>query len=234
MGDLKPFWQYYGGKYRAAPRYPLPRYGAIVEPFAGAAGYSCRYPDLAITLVEQNPTIAETWRYLINASSDEIRRIPEVTHVDDLPGWVSEGGRLIVGWWMNAATVSPGKQLSSGRKKLAVMGRRFEGWTDATRERIASQVSRIRHWKLVEGDYATTSNTRATWFIDPPYNNKAGSYYKYSDIDYAALGEWCRSRQGQTIVCENVGATWLPFRPFMNAKAGPAKRVSAEAIWTNG
>ena len=39
---LKPFWRYYGGKYRAAPAYPPPRLGTIVEPFAGSAGYSLR------------------------------------------------------------------------------------------------------------------------------------------------------------------------------------------------
>jgi len=33
---LKPFWQYYGGKWRAAPHYPKPRHDTIVEPFAGA------------------------------------------------------------------------------------------------------------------------------------------------------------------------------------------------------
>jgi hypothetical protein len=32
---LRPFWRYYGGKWRAAPRYPAPRYDTIIEPFAG-------------------------------------------------------------------------------------------------------------------------------------------------------------------------------------------------------
>ena len=35
---LKPFFTYYGGKYRAAPKYPEPVHGSIVEPFAGSAG----------------------------------------------------------------------------------------------------------------------------------------------------------------------------------------------------
>jgi len=42
---LRPFWRYYGGKWRAAPRYPAPRHDLIIEPFAGAAGYAMRYPD---------------------------------------------------------------------------------------------------------------------------------------------------------------------------------------------
>jgi hypothetical protein len=37
MSNLKPFIRLYGGKYRAAPRYPKPLHDT---PFAGAAGYS--------------------------------------------------------------------------------------------------------------------------------------------------------------------------------------------------
>jgi hypothetical protein len=35
--SLRPFWRYYGGKWRAAPRYPRPTHDTIIEPFAGAA-----------------------------------------------------------------------------------------------------------------------------------------------------------------------------------------------------
>src|SRR5689334_5925034 len=88
--SLKPFWRYYGGKWRAAPRYPTPLHDTIVEPFAGAAGYSLRYPDRRVILVDAYPVIAGMWRYLIRVSADEIRRIPEVEHVDALPSWVPQ------------------------------------------------------------------------------------------------------------------------------------------------
>lgn len=49
--------------------------------------------------------------------------------------------------------------------------------------------------------------------------------------------KWCQSRRGQTLVCENDGATWLPFQPFHDALATPGSRrpgkVSKEVIWTN-
>ena len=35
-----PLFCYFGSKYRAAPHYPKPLYPHIIEPFAGAAGYS--------------------------------------------------------------------------------------------------------------------------------------------------------------------------------------------------
>ena len=232
--SLKPFWRYYGGKWRAAPRYPKPQHARIVEPFAGAAGYSMRYPDLEVVLVERYAVLAEIWRYLIAVPSSEIRRIPLVEAVSDLPAWVPQGGRYLVGFAMNAACASPCTVLSSGRKKLREMGRTYEGWSENQRERVASQVERIRHWKIIEGDYRDAPDDDATWFIDPPYNNKAGSYYVHAEIDYAALGTWCRERSGQVIVCENEGATWLPFEPFATLKAGVNGDGSKEVVWTRG
>lgn len=235
MPVLKPFWRYYGGKYRAAPRYPTPQYGTIVEPFAGAAGYAMRYPHLQIVLVEKYPVIAEIWRYLIGVSDAEIRRIPlDPQSVDDLPGWVPAPAKNLIGWWFNNATTAPCKTLSAGRLKLAQMGRKLEGWTIATRERVASQLQYIRHWRIIEGDFTEAPDVEATWFIDPPYNNKAGREYVLGsgDIDYSVLGRWCQNRQGQVIVCENEGATWLPFLPFAVLKPGVNGKGSREVIWT--
>jgi len=230
---LKPFWRYYGGKYRAAPRYPKPQHTRIVEPFAGAAGYSMRYSDLDVTLLDVYPVVAGIWRYLIATPAEEIRRIPCVETVADLPSWVPQEARWLVGFWMNTATTSPRESLSVGRKKLAAMGRQFEGWTEATRERMASQVDYIRHWKIIEGDYTQAPDVEATWFVDPPYNNTAGSYYVHADVEFNAVGAWCQTRRGQVIVCENAGADWLPFQPFATFKAGVNGSGSREVIWTN-
>lgn len=217
---LRPFWRYYGGKWRAAPHYPPPQYGTVVEPFAGAAGYSLRNYWLNIVLVEKYEVVAGIWRYLISARGSEIRRIPEVENVADLPRWVPQEARWLVGFTMNDACVAPCKILSSGRKKLRSMGRKYEGWSQLHRERVASQVEHIRHWRVIEGDYTRSPNVKATWFVDPPYNNRVGQYYVHAGIDYERLAEWCLSRRGQLMVCENNGADWLPFDEFRIFKAG--------------
>jgi hypothetical protein len=124
-----------------------------------------------------------------------------------------------------------GRSLASGRR-LRELGRKFYGWTAEYRERVAAQVEYIKHWKIIEGDYTLAPNIVATWFIDPPYE-RMGSYYVHgsNEIDYSALAAWCLARRGQQIVCEQYGATWLPFRSMGTLKSGPRSGKSAEAVW---
>jgi len=242
--NLKPFFTFYGGKWRVAPHYPAPMYGTIVEPFAGSAGYSMRYPDRKVVLVERDPLIAATWRYLLRVTPAEILSLPDIRNdqtVDDLV--VCDEARLLIGWWLNGGSAQPKKRPSAWMRRQAENG--GEGWTTGggqlswsarVRERIASQIHAIRHWTLIEGDYEQAPAVKATWFVDPPYRG-AGKHYRYSDVDYGQLAQWCGMWPGQVIVCENVGADWLPFQPWRDIKASDARhggKVSREAFWVRG
>ena len=138
-------FDYYGSKNQLAKMYPEPRYGLIVEPFAGSAGYSMYWlqkrPDIKCVLVEKSDRVFGMW----------------------------------------------------------------------------------------------------TWFIDPPYQPVGGvrgnGYDKKCQcsanfIDFPALGEWCKSRMGQVIVCEQEGANWLPFRVLRETTNSQDKKYK-EMIWTN-
>lgn len=241
---LKPFFTFYGGKWRAAPHYPKPDYDTIIEPFCGSAGYSMRYPDRKIILVEKDPVIAATWKYLIRVTPEEILGLPDIQMdqtVNDLD--VCEEARYLIGWWLCGGTRRPEISPSSWMRRCKNHG--GEGWASGgsqlwwsakVRQRIASQIKHIRHWTLIEGTYTDAPDIEATWFIDPPYF-EAGRQYAHgaSGIDYDHLGQWCRERQGQVMVCENVGADWLPFEHFRDIKAHTKRggRVSREAIWQN-
>lgn len=237
---LKPFWAYYGGKWRAAPLYPEPLFDTIIEPFAGAAGYSLRYPDRKVVLVEKNPKVAETWRYLLRVSAAEVRALPDLgadQTVNDLA--IVEEARLLIGWWINKGTAAPRIRASSNmRRAVAGLEPRdppSSWWGPQIRERIASQVDHVRHWRLIEGDYTDAPDVEATWFVDPPYAS-AGKHYPTQPDDFTALGTWCQARRGQVMVCENVGATWLPFIPFVDIKGNEGRsggKVSREALWLN-
>ena len=231
---LRPFFTYYGGKWQAAPKYPPPLSDTIVEPFAGSAGYSLRWPDRKVVLVERDPYVAGTWRYLLAVSEAEILALPDLEtgqSTDDLD--VPQEARWLIGWWLNKGTASPrkspGQWMRSGIRPDSM-------WGAAVRERIAPQLHAIRHWTLIEGDYTEAPDVPATWFVDPPYIDKGKHYRRGSGtIDFDVLGAWCRTRRGQVMVCENVGADWLPFQPFIDIKASEAKhggKVSKEAIWT--
>src|SRR5690348_6932622 len=77
---LRPFFRFYGAKWRSVCRglYPRPIHDTIIEPFAGSAGYSLHYPERAVILVERDATLASIWRYLIGATAEDVMRIPLV------------------------------------------------------------------------------------------------------------------------------------------------------------
>jgi hypothetical protein len=50
---LKPFFSYFGAKWRLAPKYPPPLHRTIVELFAGSACYATSYADREVILVEK-------------------------------------------------------------------------------------------------------------------------------------------------------------------------------------
>lgn len=229
---LAPFWRYYGGKNRAAPIYPQPEHATIVEPFAGAAGYSCRYPDRKVVLVDRSPIIAGIWRYLIATSAAEVLALPDIPEggtVDDLP--VCQEARWLVGFWCNTASVTPKRTPSSRARTDGMYAHNWTGWGWRPRQRIAQQVGRIRHWQIIEGEYHDAPDIAATWHVDPPYRNKAGSYYPEQPASFDELGAWCKTRRGLVMVCENAGAEWLPFQRLGAIKSG--KGQSQEVVWLN-
>lgn len=232
MKRLRPFFPYFGAKWRSALHYPLPAHGRIVEPFAGSAGYAVTYADRRVLLIDRDPTIVGIWRYLTRASESEVRALPaRVEHVDDVRA--CEEAKWLIGFWLNRGQTHPGKQPSrwmrSGEHNTSF-------WSASKRDRIASQLHAVRHWLVFEGSWEIAPDIEATWFIDPPYAARCGRRYRHRDVDYAKLAVWCRARAGQTIVCESEGADWLPFEPFREIKTMGGKRrvgTAREAIWTN-
>lgn len=82
----------------------------------------------------------------------------------------------------------------------------------------------------MQGSYSEIENQTATWFIDPPYQF-GGDHYHENGIDFPVLGEWCKSRNGHVIVCENTKANWLPFYSMREMSGAYTK--TTEAIWSN-
>lgn len=212
------------------PGLPPPRYRVIVEPCAGAAGYATRYHARGVVLVEDDPIIAELWRWLIRASEADVLELP-----DEVPETVRDlglapGPAALIGFWLNHGASMPAQTPSAWMRQYP-----DQFWGPKVRARVAAQVGAIKHWTLIEGSYEAAPDMEATWFIDPPYQ-KAGKYYRRRIKDYGALGGWCRERRGQVIVCEAEGADWMPFEPLGVFKANESRtggKRSKEVIWTN-
>jgi site-specific DNA-adenine methylase len=231
---IGPALSYYGAKWRAAIHYPPPRHSTIIEPFAGGAGYSLLYHTRDVVLVEKYEPVASVWRYLIGGDPERILDLPDLEPgqtVDDLE--VSQVERWLVGFWVNKSVDHPCRTPSQW---MAEFPDQF--WGPRVRGRLAVVSAAVSHWTILEGDYTDAPDIRATWFVDPPYQ-VAGAHYPCgsSGLDYAELGEWCRGRRGQVMVCENAGAEWLSFEPFRKIRSNQAnsgRTHSDEVLWTSG
>jgi len=224
---------YYGAKNRISGCYPKPKHGHIIEPFAGSAGYACRYPDLQVTLIERDQYVADALSYIVRTNPDVIAMLPILQPsetLDDYP-WLETGARNVISFWLNKGTAGGSKRLSQWATKYP--SNSFY-WGERCRDRLAEAAACVKHWTIICGDYKQAPDTTADWFIDPPYQS-TGKHYRHNAIDYNELSAWCRSRRGHVIVCENEKADWLPFERLREisgaAKNGTARKRSIEAAW---
>lgn len=229
---LRPFFSFYGAKHRAAPQYPAPRQPRIIEPFAGSAAYSTLYHNRRINLYDVDPKISAVWSYLITARRPDVIRLPvKFDHIEDLK--CCQEAKWLIGFWLNAAAPQP-RNVPSAWARSGLRPNMF--WGESRRELIAEQLRYIRHWQIACKSWERVRNTTATWFIDPPYQGPPGRLYKYHDVDYKALGAWCKDRHGQVVVCEQHGADWLPFESFIKIRSTPGgyhqkAKHSSEVLW---
>lgn len=231
-----PF-SYFGSKHGLAPHYPPPGFGTIVEPFAGAAGYSVYWarPGQRVFLYDKDPAVVALWETLMGASIGQV--------LSDCEEQLAAG-----------QATHPFLTMIKGSGVNRVSGKATERVNDfmrvqwgQSRRRILGILPLVQSgkWSIECRSYDDLDNRRAVWFIDPPYkpyNTNAGSLYGVgaSGIDYDHLATWCKTRSGQVIVCEQQPADWLPFRPFrrqtakatsvVGGSAGSHERV--EVIWS--
>ena len=217
-------WSYYGSKGKIIDHYPSPKYEKIIEPFAGSARYALKYFDNDILLIDKYEKIIRIWKWLQKASEKDILSLPNLKTGDKIN---RDDYDCIEQAWLFGFLVQVG--VNAPRLTVSAFA---EKNIPVQKKSIASQLYKIRHWDIKVGDYREIVNQEATWFIDPPYQFGGEWYVKNNtNIDYYKLGEWCMSREGQSIVCENTKADWLPFYPMI--KMTGTIHTTTEAIWSN-
>jgi len=214
---------YYGRKKKIAGLYPDPQHQILVEPFAGSAAYSLhgyRWKNQVI-LVEKDPQIAALWRWLIEeATPESILSLPDPVEgqkTDELLHILCMSSKR----WFTYRNATPTPFMDKAWK--------------ANKAYMAANLYKVKHWKIIEGDYTAAPDIEATWFIDPPYDGDAGTGYLFGSdkISYVALADWCLNRKGAVAVCEGAGARWLPFQPLCQVSAIAGKKHD-EVLYLQG
>lgn len=216
-------FSYYGSKSKLVNYYPKPDYPLIIEPFAGSARYSIKYCDIQVWVNDLYTVLYDIWVYLTTATPSQIKSIPELERGDDVRCLdIPEIEKNLLGFMVNRGVSYPRHILTKWPSESNEIAK--------VKQRILNYLPKIRHWYVTNLSYNQLPNIDATWFIDPPYQ-VGGDRYMENQIDYDDLADWCKSRKGQIIVCENDGGTWLPFRPLKQLHG--QKRTTQEVIWTN-
>lgn len=211
---------YYGRKKQIARYYPEPAYKTIVEPFAGAAAYSL-YGDRwqrKVILIEKDPRVAEIWQWLIDAATPEaIMALPELK--------VGEKSSEFL------HIIHAAKKMAFKYKTIKVTPVLERNW-EISKRVMAANLHKIKHWKIICGDYREAPDIVATWFIDPPYKSDPGMGYDHGSdaLDYNELASWALSRRGEVIFCEGEYGDYLPFKPLLKLP-GVAGKLSDEVLF---
>ena len=214
-------FSYYGGKSKIIKHYPPPKYNLIIEPFAGSARYALLHgKDKLVWLNDKYDVVYEIWKYLKLTNKERINWLPAIKKGDDIRKLtnLTDAEKLLLGMSVSTGRAEPGYTVTSFGDKTSYpkedpRWRPNSQWT-LTKRRILQNLDLIIGWRLTNLDYREMDNVEATWYIDPPYQF-GGDLYVENKIDYKELADWCRSRKGQVIVCENSKADWLPFKPLV-------------------
>lgn len=221
-------WSYYGAKTNIVHLYPPPKYGKIIEPFAGTARYSLKYWDREVLLVDKYDVIIKIWKWLQQCSAGDVLKLPRIKMGESLDDYEfdCEEAKLLLGFLIKKAVQRPAVKPTA----WAIVHR--PNYTNFSLLRIAANLHKIRHWDIRLGSYEELENETATWFIDPPYQFGGHAYVKNNKkIDFKLLREWCEERNGQVIICENDKADWMPFIPL--SKQSGCTGEQYEVFWTN-
>lgn len=215
---------YYGRKQKIFKYYPKPKHDTIIEPFAGSAAYSMNYHTKNVILIEKDKRIANLWSYLIMVEPSEILGLPVLQSGQSLNdsefSYLSDNQKSLIGFFLNPGSSQPKK--SPGK---------FCAWTEDNRKKLSVDVTKVKHWTIINGDYQEIDNQEATWYVDPPYQGNGGQYYRHGNkgFDYDRLRNWVLDRNGQVIVCENSEADWMDFTPLVNIQG--QKHKTKEVIF---
>jgi site-specific DNA-adenine methylase len=95
-------FSYYGSKSKVVDYYPPPKYGKIIEPFAGSARYSLKYFDREVILIDKCISVVDAWLFLKSATIKDIDSLPKLKTNDNIDAFdISVGERALLSFLVN-------------------------------------------------------------------------------------------------------------------------------------
>jgi hypothetical protein len=199
---MKPLFPFYGSKWRDSRRYLAPTHRRVIEPFAGSGGYSLWHEPEHVTLIDIDPIIVGVWDYLTHVKPAEIVALPDLDPGQSTDDLgVPQEARWLIGFWLNRGSAQPKKTQTAYSRRT---DRQQLVWGERARLRIAASLHAVAHWQI--------------------------RHYRYSNVDHDQVGAWAKDLPGDVVVCEQAGATWLPFEPLASIKSTCGR--SDEVAWT--
>jgi hypothetical protein len=211
-------FSYYGAKTKIVDIYPAPTYDHIVEPFAGSARYALKYWEHEVTLYETYPKVLAIWRYLKEATEQDILGLPDVKIGDDIRTFesLSPAERWLMGYQLQRGNARPGCLVNARCR-----------W-NVDKIRIASEVHKVKHWTIQGRSGMDDHWGGATYFVDPPYEVQKHGYTNRS-VSYGDIRTKVETGEGQFIVCGNADDHWAPFEPLATMRGISKSHV--ECMW---
>lgn len=228
---MHQMFSYLGSKKRIARLYPSPKRNVVIEPFAGAAGYSTHHNIDKAILFDIDENVYNCWKFIIESgkfNGEPIRELPLLEYGEEVPDIF---GKELIGFWCRRASDTP-------RNKLASWSVKYPNgfWGEYQRERLANDSVKCASWEIYNEQYTEADGIIGSWFIDPPYE-LAGRYYKHPFNNYSDLSEFAKRQKDQVIVCEEVTdkhkPIWMDFHPLCKTHLTTQRRRAQELMWTN-
>lgn len=207
-------FSYYGSKSKIVKYYPKPKYNTIIEPFAGSARYSLEHFENDIMLYEIYEKVFRIWKYLICSKEKDILSLPDLSIGDDIRNFklLSDVERWLIGYQLQRGNARPGN----------IVNKRCRWNTD--KKRIASNIYKVKHWKVFRKNGIDVSWNNASVFVDPPYQNQTHKYTHHK-VDYNKIANKIKNDNGQMIVCGNSNDSWIKFEPLVEMMGNNKKHI---------
>src|SRR5436190_19894045 len=136
-------FSYYGSKSKIVSLYPKPKHGKIIEPCASSARYSLPHFEYDVELYDLSDYVYAVWKYLIEASVEDILSLPDVESKVNLLTIksLSREERWLIGF-----------SLCRGKAKPRKVGHGQNNW-NRDKLRIARDLHKIKHFKIERRSY---------------------------------------------------------------------------------